>query len=120
EYYSTTSSFIWRTRIGNFKFRGCSITPVPLFAPAAATLTNESCAPANGVIDPDERVTVTFNAYNAGTGSTSNLVGTLLNTGGVTLASGPQTYGAIGVGGTVGRPFSFTASGTCGGTLTAT
>jgi hypothetical protein len=27
EYYSTTGSFNWRTRIGNFKFPGCSIGP---------------------------------------------------------------------------------------------
>ncbi|MCB9131715.1 MAG: hypothetical protein H6647_12395 [Anaerolineales bacterium] len=27
EYYSTTSSFNWRTRIGNFKFPGCSLAP---------------------------------------------------------------------------------------------
>jgi FG-GAP-like repeat len=120
EYYSTTGSFNWRTRIASFKFPGCTSTPTPLIATAGATLTNESCAPANGVIDPGERVTVTFNAQNIGNASTSNLVGTLLNTGGVTLASGPQAYGAMGAGATVGQPFSFTANGTCGGTLTAT
>jgi uncharacterized repeat protein (TIGR01451 family) len=30
EYYSTTSSFNWRTRIGNFKFPGCSTVPKPV------------------------------------------------------------------------------------------
>jgi hypothetical protein len=29
EYYSTTTSFNWRTRIGNFKFTQCSATPTP-------------------------------------------------------------------------------------------
>src|SRR5262249_12346429 len=29
EYYSTTSSFNWRTRVGNFKFPGCSLGPTP-------------------------------------------------------------------------------------------
>jgi hypothetical protein len=27
EYYSTTGQFSWKTRIGNFKFPGCSLTP---------------------------------------------------------------------------------------------
>ena len=120
EYYSTTSSFNWRTRIGSFKFPSCVSTPVPLVMAAATTLTNECCTPRNGAIDPGERVTLTFNVQNVGSGSTSNLVGTLLNTGGVTLASGSQTYGAIAPGATVGRPFRFKASGTCGGTITAT
>jgi uncharacterized repeat protein (TIGR01451 family) len=30
EYYSTTSSFNWRTRIGNFKFPSCTSTPKPV------------------------------------------------------------------------------------------
>ena len=27
EYYQTTSSFNWRTRIGNFKFPSCTAAP---------------------------------------------------------------------------------------------
>jgi Bacterial Ig-like domain len=72
------------------------------------------------VIDPNETVTVSVCLQNIGSGSTTNLVGTLQNTGGVTGASGPQTYGAIAPGATVCMPLTFTATGTCGDTLTAT
>jgi hypothetical protein len=43
EYYATTSQFNWRTRIGNFKFPGCSIgppTPTPTGTPPTATPTS--------------------------------------------------------------------------------
>ena len=33
EYYATTGSFNWRTRIGNFKFPGCSSPPPPTVRP---------------------------------------------------------------------------------------
>ena len=120
EYYATTGSF-WRTRIGNFKFTQCTSVPTPVIVGTTSSLTNEGCAPANNVIDPNETVTVSFCVQNGGTGpTTSSLTGTLLNTGGVTGASGPQNYGVMAPGATVCRPFTFTATGTCGGTLTAT
>src|SRR6202162_2392725 len=197
EYYSTTSSFNWRTRIGNFKFSGCTapatgtahfvvticaggsplsnalvsidgspygatladgtydatLSPgahtysvskatfatvsgnfsistgattnipvclqgTPVIVAAGSTLMAESCT--NGVIDPNENVTVSFNLMNTGGASTSNLVATLQASGGVTPITGPQSYGVIAPGGSAARNFSFTASGTCGGTLTAT
>src|SRR5207247_2122257 len=178
EYYSTTSAFNWRTRIGNFKFSQCAapargtahfavticdggsalanalvsidgevygatladgtydatlppgthafsvskttfgtvsgnfnitggtttnvpvcLQGVPIIQPAGSTLVTESCAPANGVIDPNENVTVTFKLMNNGGAGTTNLVGTLQSSGGVTPISGPQTYGAIAPGG---------------------
>ncbi len=47
EYYSTTGSFNWRTRVGNFKFPGCSSPPPPTSTPTStptgtptATFTN--------------------------------------------------------------------------------
>ena len=54
--------------------------------------------------------------------STTNLVATLLSTGGVIAPTGPQNYGAIAAAGTAGRDFSFTASPTLspGQTITAT
>src|SRR5207249_2359732 len=73
-----------------------------------------------GVIDPNENVTVTFKLMNNGGAGTTNLVGTLQSSGGVTPISGPQTYGAIAPGGSAAKDFSFTAGGTCGGTITAT
>ena len=66
-------------------------------------------------------MTVSFCVQNAGNGpTTSGLTATLLNTGGVTAASGPQNYGVMAPGATVCQPFTFTATGACGGTLTAT
>ena len=121
EYYSTTAALNWRTRIGNFKFSQCVATPHSAIITASSSLTSESCTmPVNDVIDPGETVTFSFCVQNAGSGPTTNLVGTLQNTGGVSGASGPQTYGAIAPGTTTCQPFTFTATGVCGGTLTAT
>jgi subtilisin-like proprotein convertase family protein len=93
---------------------------VPVIVSAGATLVSESCTPANGAIDPGETVTVSFCVQNTGGANTTNLVGTLQATGGVTSPSGPQNYGVVVAGGpAVCRNFTFTASGTCGGTLTA-
>jgi subtilisin-like proprotein convertase family protein len=88
--------------------------------PNGATVTAESLAPANGVIDNNETVTVSFNLQNAGNTALGNLVATLQNSGGVTGGSGPQSYGTLAAGASVARPFTFTASGTPGGPLTAT
>ena len=87
---------------------------------AGATLVSESCTPANGALDPNETATVSFCVQNTGGGDTVNLVGTLQATGGVTSPSGPQNYGVVVAGGpAVCRNFTFTVSGTCGGTVTA-
>ena len=199
EYYDTTSSFNWRTRIGYFKFAQCTApakgtahfvvtvcdggaalanasvsidgrpygatksngtydaalgtgnhtysvskalfgtvsgtftitngsttnVPVclqgtPVIVAKSTALVNESCSPANGVIDPGETVTVTFSLKNTGGGSTSNLVATLKASGGITPITTSQNYGVIAVGATVGKDFSFVANGACGGTITAT
>ena len=94
---------------------------VPLVVAAGGSLVAEGCAPGNGVIDPDETVTVNLALANTGTGPTTALVATLLPTGGVTAPSGPQTYGVLLPGaGAVALPFTFTAAGTCGGTVAAT
>src|SRR5205814_1887120 len=53
-------------------------------------------------------------------GPTANLVATLLANTGVTSPSSPQTYGAIATGASVTKPFTFTASGVNGATITAT
>jgi HYR domain-containing protein len=100
----------------------CCTPPTPVIAAAGATLVAESCStPANGAVDPGETVTVSLCVQNTGTGNTTNLVGTLQATGGVTSPSGPQNYGVVVAGGPpVCRNFTFTAVGTCGGTITAT
>jgi hypothetical protein len=87
---------------------------------ASATLAAESCLPTNGVIDPGETVTVNFALLNGGQANTTNLTATLLAAGGVSAPDGPKTYGVLTGGGpAVARPFTFTALGACGGTITA-
>ena len=50
-----------------------------------------------------------------------NLIATLLPTNGISLPSGPQTYGPLIVQGpSVSRPFTFTANGTNGQAIIAT
>src|SRR6266536_4551700 len=93
---------------------------LPVIAAGATSITAESCSPANNAIDPGETVTVNVGLSNDGTAPTTNLVATLQASGGVTSPSGPQNYGAIPPGGSASRPFTFTANGSCGGTITAT
>jgi uncharacterized repeat protein (TIGR01451 family) len=69
-----------------------------------ATLASEGCTPTNGVVDPDETVTISFSILNVGTGPTADLVATLLATNGVTAS----------------QAFTFTASGSCGGAIQPT
>ena len=84
----------------------------------AAAIVTEACS--NAAVDPGENVTVSYSIQNVGGGPTTNLVATLQATGGVTLPSGPQNYGAIAPAATVTRNFTFTASGVCGDTITLT
>ena len=95
---------------------------MPLVAGEGSDLTAESCGvTGNDAIDPDETVTVAFVLRNVGTANTTNVVATLLATGGVTGPSAPQSYGALLAGGApVTNSFTFAATGECGGTLTAT
>ena len=87
----------------------------------SAMLMAEGCLPANNVIDPGETVLMAFAFKNTGFGNTTNLVVTLLQTNGVVAPSGPQTYGILLAGGaSVTQAFSLTATGACGGSITAT
>jgi len=90
--------------------------------PAGLSLLAENCSPTNGLVDPGETVTMSFALKNAGFGDqTVNLTATLLASGGVTSPSAPQSYGVLAVGGSaVSNSFTFSASGVCGGTVTAT
>jgi subtilisin-like proprotein convertase family protein len=98
-----------------------SITPaanIPVVTLDSTSLTGENCGVGNGAIDPDETVSVSFALKNIGTLSTTNLVVTLLAGNGVVSPSAAQTYGALAANGpAVSRTFSFTASGSCGGTI---
>ena len=96
-------------------------TPTPTIVAAGALLVNESCPPANGAIDPGERVTVHINLINNGATTVSNLVARLQSGTGVLVPSNPQSYEAIVPFGMAGRDFSFTAdpSLTAGQPITA-
>jgi uncharacterized repeat protein (TIGR01451 family) len=90
---------------------------------AGATLTAESLSPPNGALNVGETVTVTLRLRNAGNVPNTNLFATLLATGGVTSPSpsGPVNYGVlIPSDFPLGHEFTFTASGTNGGTVVAT
>jgi uncharacterized repeat protein (TIGR01451 family) len=91
-----------------------------LIEPAGSALINES-GPVNGALDPGETVSLWFALRNVVGAPTTNLVATLLATNGVTAPSGPQNYGVLIPGGrSVSRPFTFTAAGTNGSTVSAT
>ncbi len=96
-------------------------SPFTSIAAAGATLTAES-GPINGAVDPGETVTVILRLRDSGNVSTKNLVATLLATNGVVpvAPNNPQTYGVLFPSGfSVGRPFSFTANGVSGGSVSA-
>jgi hypothetical protein len=81
----------------------------------------EGCSPTNGAVDPGETVTMLFGLKNTGLGNSANLVATLLETNGVASPSGPQNYGILVAGGApVSMPYTFSATGFCGGSITAT
>ncbi|HTS19292.1 MAG TPA: proprotein convertase P-domain-containing protein [Verrucomicrobiae bacterium] len=95
--------------------------PAAYLIPASAALVAQNCAVPNGAINPGETVTVDLALQNTGNAPLSNVVATLQSVGGVTLPSGPQSYGTLlANGGAATNSFSFTAEGTCGGVLTAT
>jgi uncharacterized repeat protein (TIGR01451 family) len=104
--------------LSNTNFTVLPGQPTPLLTLATATLTNETCAPGNGGIDPGETVTISVALQNVGSGTASNLMVTLRATNGVTAPGAAQDYGAVAPAGTVARPFTFTADGSCGGTIT--
>jgi len=127
EYFPGPADFftVWHTRIGSFKFPQCvpSTPPpgTPVIHPSGSSLITESCFAPNNVIDPGETVSVSLCATNLGSANTTNLVGTLAATGGVTNPSSPQTYGALtAVGAAVCKTFTFTAANqACGSQITA-
>jgi len=89
-----------------------STTPVLI---ATAALAAESCLPTNGAIDPGETVTLNLTLTNTSPVGATNLVATLQASSVVLLPTSPQTYGVLAQGqAAVTKPFTFTASGTCG------
>ena len=85
-----------------------ALEPTAFFENGLVNITAESCQP-NNAIDPSETVTINIGLSNTGARNTTNLIVTLLPTGGVTNPSPPQNYGVVG-GTVISRPFTFTAS----------
>jgi uncharacterized repeat protein (TIGR01451 family) len=86
-----------------------------------AVVLSESCGPNNGVIDPFEHVSVQFSLLNTGAKDATNVVGTLLATGGVSSPSVAQNFGTIAAGGSASaNVYSFLANAPCGSNILAT
>lgn len=95
--------------------------PATYIIPSSSNLVSEACSPGNGAMDPGETVSVNFALQNTGNLSVSNVVATLLATGGVSVPSGAQSYGTLSAnGGAATNSFTFTANGTCGDPIIAT
>jgi subtilisin-like proprotein convertase family protein len=100
---------------------GLCLNGVPVVIAGTAALVAESILPPNGAMDPGEIVTVDIPVTNTGLANSTNLIGTLAATGGVTSPGAPQSFGVVTVAGpAVTRPFTFTVDPalTCGGTVT--
>ena len=110
----------WGTPNGTNLINALAGPPVllPLVVSNSFVPVAEGCT--NGVVDPAETVTVSFGLKNTGTADTTNLVATLLASGGILSPSGPQTYGVLNANGAaLAQAFTFTAIGNCGDTNTA-
>jgi uncharacterized repeat protein (TIGR01451 family) len=124
--YYATNGYDLCTGLGSPTGRSLinALAPPPnarLIIGPAATLTTETCSGPNGAVDPGEAVIMNLSLQNIGGIGTTNLVATLLNTGGVVAASAPQSYGVLTNGGpAVARSFVFTPTGVCGGIINPT
>lgn len=126
-HWGETAAGTWKVRVAD-RVRGTAGVLRSLKMELFGSSLEEHIAPdgyevASGpdeFISPGETVTVHFSLRNDGQMAAANLVGTLLNTGGVTHSSGPQTFGALPVGGRSTQAFTFTANGSLGETIHAT
>ncbi len=108
----------WGTPNGTNLINALAPSATTPIVTGAALLVAESCLPTNDVIDPGETVTLNVTLTNLSSIATSNLVATLQASSAVLMPTGPQTYGALTAGGAaVTQPFSFTAGGVCGQTI---
>jgi uncharacterized delta-60 repeat protein len=94
-----------------------------LVVPAGSAFAPNGDPNHNGLIDPNETVTLLFAFRAAGGNNVTNLYATLLATSGVTAPSPatPVSYGQLNVGGpSASRAFSFTANGSNSQQIAAT
>jgi len=74
----------------------------------------------NGVVDPNELVTLNFALKNDGVTTATNVTASLVASSSVVNPSSQQSYGTLNSGDSVSRPFTFTATGNLGDTIQAT
>jgi subtilisin-like proprotein convertase family protein len=120
-YQTATVSGVTVTN-GSTTTQNVQLIPLSNLVAGSGNISADDCN-SNLNLDPGETVTVNLSILNNGAdgASTTNLVGTLQATGGVTSPSGPQNYGAVVAGQpAVSRPFTFVVDASCGGTVTAT
>jgi hypothetical protein len=109
------------TNGGTTTFTACLVGQPIVNADAPLQITAENGVPPNNAADPDETLTVQLPLINTGLADTTNLVATLQANAGVTNPSGPQNYGVLTAGGSSSSmPFTFTAAGVCGDSITLT
>ncbi len=94
---------------GQTLMRDFVITPIPFFENPSLNFTAESCA-LNQTIEPGETVTVNVTLQNTGLRGAANLTARLEAEGGVLNPSPTQNYGALPMGASASRPFTFTAT----------
>ena len=124
EYYTTTTSFNWRTRIGYFKFTGCT-APQEGTAHFVVTACNGGAAISNASISIDSRAygaTLSNGTYDAvlTPGSHSYLVsktGVGTQTGNFTITNGQTTNVPVCLGGNPSPTPTATATATATATV---
>ena len=104
--------------LSNSNFSLANYTPEADVIIESVVLTSESCGATNNAVDPGETVTMQFSLKNSGSIDATNITATLQALNGITSPSGTQNYGTlVSNGAAVARPFTFIATGTCGGTV---
>jgi hypothetical protein len=120
EYLSTSGSFNWRTRIGSFKFSGCSSAPPPPPPPPPANDFSISASPTALTLDQGQSGTSTIStAFVAGAAENVNLTAGGVPTGATasfnpsSVTAGGSSTMTVSVGtGTAPGSYSITVTGT--------
>jgi uncharacterized repeat protein (TIGR01451 family) len=98
--------------------------PRPNIVIDSVNLVTESFSPTNGAVDVGETVSVSFSVRNIGNVPNNSLSATLqTNSGVLPVGANTQQFGVLAPGGAPNAgngPFTFTANGTNGGSVTAT
>ena len=107
--------------LSDANFSLTTFTPTPEILADSISVVSEGFTPTNNAADPGETVTAAFTLRNTGTANATNVTATLLSSGGIIPAGGVQSYGTL-FAGAAGktRNFTFAATGSCGGSVTAT